>query len=99
MRLPDEVPHCRPPAHVSVAGWELLALDQVNGAMPGFPWTSEHQRAAYVSCLALTHVRDPDRFTDRQWGAHFHRDDSHGVDLQAIRDGTYHRPAEHGVDP
>lgn len=32
-------------------------------------------------------------------GAHFHRDDRYGVDLQAIRNGTYHRPAEHGVDP
>ena len=62
---------------------------------PAIPGSAQERCNAGTSCT----VRDPARFTDRQRGAHFHRDDCHGVDLQAIRDGTYHRPGEHGVDP
>jgi aminoglycoside phosphotransferase (APT) family kinase protein len=97
-RLPDGVPHCRVLALASVGGWVMLALERLDGVMPGSPWTPEHLDAAYASCSALARLAPPASLTDRQWGAHFHRDDRHAADLRAIRDGTYRRPAAHGVD-
>lgn len=98
-RLPTTVPHSRVVGRASALGWELLALEQVDGSMPGFPWTTAHLGAAYASCSALGEVPEPRALTDRQWAEHFHRDDCHGADIAGLRDGSYRRPAEHGVDP
>ncbi len=98
-RLPSSVPHCRPLARVSRDGWALLALEHVDGTMPGFPWSLEHLDAVYASCLALSRVRAPTTYTERPWGPYFHRGDRHGADIREIRSGSCRRPAAHGDNP
>ena len=93
--LPADVPHAHLLAHVSVGGWEALALDTVVGRMPGFPWTPRDLDATYDACSAIAATPVPSSVGLES--RHQSPSAAESETLEALRHGSFAPPA--GLGP
>lgn len=97
--LPTRVPHAQVPAAVERDGWVLLALEHLDGHLPGQPWTQTDLRAAYDACLRMASAAVPDGLLIDEYATLVRCDDHLLATEEALGQGCFELPTTHGRDP
>ncbi|MDF8263349.1 phosphotransferase family protein [Luteipulveratus flavus] len=97
--LPPEVPHARPLAVVRREGWVVLAVEHLDGRLPGQPWTDADLALAYDACVAAASAVPPPALGPSEFRDATRRDDRLIETEHALARGGYALPTPQGEDP
>lgn len=97
-QLPATVPCAALRACVDTAGWVLLAVDHLEGRMPGQPWTVADLGAAYDACCATASSAFSPGLGAAEYADAVRRDDRLVTTEEDLAAGTFDLPTRYGED-